>query len=78
MRGAQPVFLHCPGALYRVTTSGYTGLGVRREPICVEDQGMHLQYQWWSGLVAAGLIGLVGVTAVAAAGAQFLPVLGVR
>ena len=38
---------------------------------------MHLKRQWWSGLVAAVLSGLVGVTAVAA-GAQFLPVLGVR
>ena len=34
--------------------------------------------QWWSGLVATVLSGLVGVTAVAAAGAQFLPVLSVR
>ena len=39
---------------------------------------MHLQRQWWSGLVAAMLGGLVGVTAVAAAGEQFLPVLGFR
>ena len=39
---------------------------------------MRLQYQWWSGLVAAVLGGLVGATAVAAAGEQFLPVLGVR
>ena len=39
---------------------------------------MRLKRQWWSGLVAAMLSGLVGVTAVAAAGAQFLPVLGVR
>src|SRR5215472_772438 len=39
---------------------------------------MRLQHQWGSGLVAAGLLGLVGVTAVAAGGAQFLPVLGVR
>src|SRR5215475_4555777 len=39
---------------------------------------MHLQSQWWSVLIAAGLIGLVGVTAVAAAGAQFLPILGTR
>jgi branched-chain amino acid transport system substrate-binding protein len=38
---------------------------------------MHLTHQWWSGLVAAVLGGLVGVTAVAA-GAQFLPLLGVR
>ena len=39
---------------------------------------MHLKHQWWSGLVAAVLGGLVGVTAVAAAGAQFLPVLSRR
>src|SRR5215510_10283241 len=39
---------------------------------------MRLQRQWWSGLVAAVLGGLVGVTAVAAAGAQFIPVLSVR
>ena len=39
---------------------------------------MRLEQQWWSGLVAAVLGGLVGVTAVAAAGEQFLPVLGVR
>ena len=39
---------------------------------------MHLQSQWWSGLVAAVLGGLVAVTAVAAAGEQFLPVLGYR
>ena len=39
---------------------------------------MHLQRQWWNVLAAAVLSGLVGVTAVAAAGAQFLPILGVR
>src|SRR5437867_3885800 len=39
---------------------------------------MRLQRQWWSMLVAAVLVGLVGVTAVAAAGAQFLPVLSIR
>ena len=39
---------------------------------------MRLTHQWWSVLVAAVLGGLVGVTAVAAAGAQFLPVLSVR
>ena len=39
---------------------------------------MRLQRPWWSGLVAAVLSGLMGVTAVAAAGAQFLPVLGIR
>jgi hypothetical protein len=38
---------------------------------------MRRQQLWWSGLMAAGLLGLVGVTAVAAGGAQFLPVLGV-
>ena len=39
---------------------------------------MRLKHLWWSGLVAAVLGGLVGVTAVAAVGEQFLPVLGVR
>ena len=39
---------------------------------------MRLKQLWWSGLVAAVLVGLVGVTAVAAAGEQFIPVLGVR
>src|SRR5262245_14195994 len=45
---------------------------------CVEEQRMRRAQPWWSGLVAAVLGGLVGVTAVAAAGAQFLPVLGAR
>ena len=35
------------------------------------------QQQWWSGLVVAVLLGLVGVTAMAA-DAQFLPVLVAR
>src|SRR5881397_1660429 len=39
---------------------------------------MRLQQQWWSGLLASVLGGLLGVTAVAAAGAQFLPVLSIR
>jgi branched-chain amino acid transport system substrate-binding protein len=39
---------------------------------------MRLQQQWWSGLVAAMLLGLVRVTAVVAAGEQFLPVLSIR
>src|SRR5262245_57580535 len=39
---------------------------------------MHGQHQWWSMLVAAVLGGLVGVTAVAAAGAQFIPILSAR
>src|SRR5215471_21437244 len=39
---------------------------------------MRLKHQWWSGLMAAMLVGLVGVAVVAAADAQFLPVLGVR
>ena len=38
---------------------------------------MRIEHQWWSGLVAAMLGGLVGVTAVAA-GEQFLPVLSTR
>ena len=39
---------------------------------------MRLQSHWWRGLVAAVLGGLVGVTAVAAAGKQFLPLLTIR
>jgi hypothetical protein len=39
---------------------------------------MRVQRQWWHGLVVAGLSGLVGVTAVTAAGAQFLPLLVTR
>jgi branched-chain amino acid transport system substrate-binding protein len=39
---------------------------------------MRLKHQWWSRLVASLLGGLVGVTAVAAAGEQFLPVLVTR
>jgi branched-chain amino acid transport system substrate-binding protein len=39
---------------------------------------MRVQQQWWSGLVATVLGGLVGVTAVAAAGVQFLPILSTR
>jgi len=39
---------------------------------------MHIQHSWWSVLLAAMLGGLVGVTGVAAAGEQFLPILGVR
>src|SRR5262245_60067247 len=39
---------------------------------------MRMKHQWCSGLVAAVLGGLVSVTAVAAAGAQFLPILGGR
>jgi branched-chain amino acid transport system substrate-binding protein len=44
----------------------------------VKEKVMHLKYQWWRGLVAAVLGGLVGVTAVAAAGAQFFPLLVTR
>src|SRR6266516_2352566 len=39
---------------------------------------MRLTHPWWRGLIAAVLGGLVSVTAVAAAGAQFLPILGAR
>ena len=39
---------------------------------------MRIQRRWWSVLVAAMLGGLAGVTAVAAAGEQFLPVLSAR
>src|SRR5215510_10821650 len=50
----------------------------RRAPTFWEDQGMRVQQQWWNGLMAAVLGGLVGVTAVAAAGAQFIPILSAR
>ena len=39
---------------------------------------MRRQHQWGSVLMAAMRSGLVGVTVVAAAGTQFLPILGVR
>ena len=39
---------------------------------------MRCQQQGWSVLLAAVLMGLVGVTALAAAGEQFLPVLSIR
>ena len=38
---------------------------------------MRLQHQWWRGLVAAVLGGLVGATAVAAS-EQFIPILSTR
>jgi branched-chain amino acid transport system substrate-binding protein len=39
---------------------------------------MRRKQQWWGVVLAAVLGGLVGVTAMAAAGAQFIPVLGIR
>jgi len=39
---------------------------------------MRLQQPWWRGLVAAVFGGLVGVTAVASGGEQFIPVLSIR
>src|SRR5262245_10239200 len=54
------------------------GTGPRRTPRGEENTAMRLQHQWWTVLGAAVLGGLVGVTAVAAAGAQFLPVLSYR
>src|SRR5262245_60076493 len=50
----------------------------RDAPRGEEGTAMRLTSQWWSGLVAAMLGGLVGVTAMAAAGAQFLPLLSIR
>src|SRR5262252_8754049 len=50
----------------------------RREPTWVEDKRMRWQQQWCGVLVAGVLVGLVGVTAIAAAGEQFLPVLSIR
>jgi branched-chain amino acid transport system substrate-binding protein len=43
-----------------------------------KDIIMRLQQPWWSVLVAAVLVGLVGVTGVAAAGEQFIPLLVTR
>src|SRR5436309_1813309 len=53
-------------------------MGPRRERSRWEDTAMRIQRQWWSGLVVAVLSGLVAVTAAAAAGEQFIPVLAVR
>jgi branched-chain amino acid transport system substrate-binding protein len=39
---------------------------------------MRLKRQWWSGLMATVLGGLVGVATVVAAGEQFLPMLSIR
>jgi branched-chain amino acid transport system substrate-binding protein len=39
---------------------------------------MRLKQSWWSGLVVTVLGGLVGVTAVVAAGEQFIPLLVIR
>ena len=39
---------------------------------------MRLKPQGWSVLLATGIVGLVGMTAVAAAGEQFLPILAIR
>src|SRR5262245_21241925 len=58
--------------------SGYAGMRLRRAPPFLEEKGMRWKHQWWSVLLAAVLGGLVGVTAVAAAGDQFIPLLGVR
>src|SRR5438093_10927695 len=55
-----------------------TRVGPRRERSGWKETAMRIQRRWWSVLVAAVLGGLVGVTAVAAAGAQFLPILGAR
>jgi branched-chain amino acid transport system substrate-binding protein len=39
---------------------------------------MRLKPQGWSVLLATGIVGLVGVTAVAAVGEQFIPILAIR
>src|SRR5262249_6848945 len=61
----------------QVCRPGSPGAGSRRTPRGEENTAMRLTHQWWSGLVAAVLVGLVGVTTVAA-GEQFIPVLAVR
>jgi Periplasmic binding protein len=53
-------------------------MGSGRKPICVEDQARQLKHPWWSGVVVAMLVAVVGLTEVLAAGEQFLPVLGRR
>lgn len=39
---------------------------------------MRLKHLWWRGLMVAVLGGLVGGAAMAAAGAQFIPILSIR
>jgi len=58
--------------------SRLSGGGIEARTARGEDTAMCLQRRWWSMLVVAVLGGLVSVTAVAAAGAQFLPVLSTR
>src|SRR5262245_25850452 len=62
----------------RSAVSGSPGVRPSRERSKWEDTAMRVQRRWWSGFVAVVLGGLVGVTAVAAAGAQVLPVLSTR
>jgi branched-chain amino acid transport system substrate-binding protein len=60
------------------TALGYAGVGPMMRANFLGGKGMRLKQPWRSGLTAVVLGRLVGVIAVAAAGAQFLPVLGVR
>src|SRR5262249_17107041 len=62
----------------QVCRPGSPGAGPRRKPWREENTAMRLQHQGWTVLVAAVLGGLVGVTTVAAAGEQFIPVLSQR
>src|SRR5262245_21632253 len=72
----------CTAGVWHVDWASCQGYNVsvvmrtRRELIWREDQGMRVQGLWWSGLLAAVLGGLVCMTA--AAGEQFLPLLGAR
>src|SRR5262245_52665691 len=68
----------CVGEVGRSAAPGSPGVGPGREPRWWEDTAMRMKHQWWSGLAAAVLGGLVGVTLAGAAGVQFLPILGVR
>ena len=51
--------------------------GIETRTKWVEGTAMRLKHQWWSGLVAAMLLGLVDMTVVAA-GEQFIPILSMR
>src|SRR5262245_32213437 len=65
------------GALGRSTAPALLGRDRDENHGDEENTVMRLKHQWWSGLVAVVLGGLVGVTAVAAGG-QFLPMLVTR
>src|SRR6267142_7200487 len=70
----------CPFSceLYRFGAPGYTSVVPVRRGNFGGGKAMRLKLQGWSVLLATGIVGLLGVTAVAAAGEQFLPILAIR